>query len=89
MTTLLNGLRDGALITRTGRPRDRRTASLLLTPRWPGHGEQLAGCQRADPAGCDSAAPQAPGSFAALGAALPALAELTAAVDALADSPLG
>ena len=84
---LLNGLRDGGLITRTGGDQDRRTASLLLTARGRA---TVSSWQDVNARILQAAiATLAPGNSAALGAALPALAELTAAVDALADSPLG
>ena len=87
VTTLLNGLRDGGLITRTGGDQDRRTALLLLTQR----GRATVGSWQDVNARILQAAiaTLAPGSAAALDAALPALAELTAAVDALADGRPG
>jgi DNA-binding MarR family transcriptional regulator len=86
VTTLVNGLRTAGLVTRTGGDLDRRTASLLLTRR----GETAVKCwQELNERILQAAiSALAPASAAALHAALPALAELTATVDALADGRL-
>jgi DNA-binding MarR family transcriptional regulator len=85
VATLVQGLRRHGLVSRTGGQRDRRTASLLLTPdgttlvaRWQELNERLL---QAAIAGLG------PASRGALTAALPGLRELTGAVDALADEP--
>jgi DNA-binding MarR family transcriptional regulator len=85
VATLVGGLLREGLVTRTGGAPDRRTAVLELTAagqdavdRWQ---ELNARIVRA------AVAAMAPGSAAALAQALPALRELTAAVDALADAP--
>jgi len=85
VATLVNGLLRDGLITRTGGGPDRRTALIRLTAagrdavsRWQRVNEQLL---RA------ALTALAPGSQAALLAALPALSHLAAAVDALADPP--
>jgi DNA-binding MarR family transcriptional regulator len=83
VATLAQGLRRAGLVTRTGGQRDRRTASLLLTPdgtamvgHWQEVNEQIlqAAITSLGPASRD-----------ALDAALPGLRELTGAIDALAD----
>jgi DNA-binding MarR family transcriptional regulator len=83
VATLVQGLRRAGLVSRTGGQRDRRTASLLLTPEgtavvgsWQEINEQIlqAAITSLGPASRD-----------ALDAALPGLRELTGAVDALAD----
>ena len=83
VATLVHGLRRAGLVSRTGGQRDRRTASLLLTPEgtaivgsWQEVNEQIlqAAITSLGPASRD-----------ALDAALPGLCELTGAVDALAD----
>ena len=87
VATLVQGLRRAGLVTRTGGQRDRRTASLLLTPDgtavvgyWQQVNEQIlqAAITSLGPASRD-----------ALDAALPGLRELTGAVDALADDLAG
>jgi DNA-binding MarR family transcriptional regulator len=87
VATLVQGLRRSGLVTRTGGQRDRRTASLMLTPDgtavvgyWQQVNEQIlqAAITSLGPASRD-----------ALDAALPGLRELTGAVDALADDPPG
>jgi DNA-binding MarR family transcriptional regulator len=87
VATLLHGLRRAGLVTRTGGQRDRRTASVMLTPDgtavvgyWQQVNEQIlqAAITSLGPASRD-----------ALDAALPGLRELTGAVDALADDPAG
>jgi DNA-binding MarR family transcriptional regulator len=87
VATLVQGLRRAGLVTRTGGQRDRRTASLMLTPDgtavvgyWQQVNEQIlqAAITSLGPASRD-----------ALDAALPGLRELTGAVDALADDPAG
>jgi DNA-binding MarR family transcriptional regulator len=87
VATLVQGLRRAGLVTRTGGQRDRRTASLMLTPDgtavvgyWQQVNEQIlqAAITSLGPASRD-----------ALDAALPGLRELTGAVDALADDPGG
>jgi DNA-binding MarR family transcriptional regulator len=85
VATLVQGLRRSGLVSRTGGERDRRTASLLLTPdgtamvtRWQELNERLL---QAAIASLGAA------SRDALDAALPGLRELTGAVDALADDP--
>ena len=84
VATLVGGLLRGGLVTRTGGagPADRGAA---LTParadavdRWQGLNARIV---RA------AVAAMAPGSAAALAESLPALRELTTAVDALADAP--
>jgi DNA-binding MarR family transcriptional regulator len=86
VATLVNGLRAAGLITRTEGDRDRRTALLRLTP----HGTTVVGGWQQLNERILRAAISAmtPDSAAALDAAVPALAELTAAVDALADGRL-
>ena len=87
VATLVQGLRRAGLVSRTGGQRDRRTASLLLTPdgaaivsSWREVNEQIlqAAITSLGPASRD-----------ALDAALPGLRELTGAVDALADDLVG
>ena len=87
VATLVQGLRRAGLVSRTGGQRDRRTASLLLTPdgaaivsSWQEVNEQIlqAAITSLGPASRD-----------ALDAALPGLRELTGAVDALADDLVG
>jgi DNA-binding MarR family transcriptional regulator len=87
VATLVQGLRRAGLVSRTGGQRDRRTASLLLTPdgaaivsSWQEVNEQIlqAAITSLGPASRD-----------ALDAALPGLRELTGAVDALADDLSG
>jgi DNA-binding MarR family transcriptional regulator len=85
VATLAQALRRAGLVSRTGGQRDRRTASLLLTPegtamvtRWQELNEQVL---QAAIGGLG------PASRNALDAALPGLRELTGAVDALADEP--
>jgi DNA-binding MarR family transcriptional regulator len=87
VATLVHGLRRAGLVTRTGGQRDRRTASLMLTPDgtavvgyWQQVNEQIL------QAAITSLGPD---SRDALDAALPGLRELTGAVDALADGPAG
>jgi DNA-binding MarR family transcriptional regulator len=87
VATLVNGLLPAGLITRTGGDPDRRTAVLRLTAageeavvRWQQINERIL--QAAITA-------LAPASRAALATCLPALRELTAAVDALADGRAG
>jgi DNA-binding MarR family transcriptional regulator len=86
VTTLVNGLRQAELVTRTGGGDDRRTASLLLTA----DGEDaVVSWQDVNERILDAAMHAlAPGTAAAVEASLPALAELTAAVDAQADDKL-
>jgi len=83
VATLVQGLRRVGLVSRTDGQRDRRTASLLLTPDgiamvgyWQEVNEQIlqAAITSLGPASRD-----------ALDAALPGLRELTGAIDALAD----
>jgi DNA-binding MarR family transcriptional regulator len=85
VATLVQGLRRSGLVSRTGGQRDRRTASLLLTPdgtamvtRWQELNERVLQA---------AIATLGPASRGALNAALPGLHELTGAVDALADEP--
>jgi DNA-binding MarR family transcriptional regulator len=87
VATLVHGLRRAGLVSRTGGQRDRRTASLLLTPdgagivsSWREVNEQIlqAAITSLGPASRD-----------ALDTALPGLRELTGAVDALADDLAG
>jgi len=85
VATLANSLRQAELVTRTGGARDRRTASLDLTPageaavlRWKTLNERLLSLAL-------SSLPEA--SRSTLEDALPALADLAGAVDALADEP--
>jgi DNA-binding MarR family transcriptional regulator len=87
VATLVQGLKRAGLVTRTGGQRDRRTASLLLTPdgtamvgHWQEVNEQIL------QAAITSLGPT---SRDALDAALPGLRELTGAVDALADDLAG
>jgi DNA-binding MarR family transcriptional regulator len=86
VATLANSLRQAELVTRTGGAGDRRTASLDLTPageaavlRWKMVNERLLGLAL-------GSLPEA--SRSTLADALPALADLAGAVDALADDPL-
>ena len=83
VATLVQGLGRAGLVSRTGGQRDRRTASLLLTPegtatvaRWQELNERVLQA---------AIASLGPTSRDALDAALPGLRELTGAVDALAD----
>ena len=83
--TLASGLRQAGLISRTGGAGDRRTAALRLTPagesavaRWQGLNERLLRVALAD---------LSADGRARLAAALPALAELAAAVETLAAPP--
>ena len=83
VATLVHGLRRAGLVSRTGGQRDRRTASLLLTPDgtavvgyWQEINEQILQA---------AITTLGPDSRGALDAALPGLRELTGAVDALAD----
>lgn len=85
VATLSNSLRQAGLVTRTGGEGDRRTASLDLTPageaavlRWKSLNERLLSLALRD---------LPPDSRATLLGALPALAGLAGAVDALADGP--
>jgi DNA-binding MarR family transcriptional regulator len=85
VATLVQGLRRSGLVSRTGGQRDRRTASLLLTPdgtamvaRWQELNQRVLQA---------AIASLGPASRDALDAALPGLQELTGAVDALADEP--
>ena len=85
VATLTQSLRQGGLVTRTGGAGDRRTASLDLTPageaavtRWKALNERLLTLAL-------SGLP--PASRDTLEGALPALADLAGAVDALADDP--
>jgi DNA-binding MarR family transcriptional regulator len=85
VATLVQGLGRAGLVSRTGGQRDRRTASLLLTPegtatvaRWQELNERVLQA---------AIASLGPTSRDALDAALPGLRELTGAVDALADDP--
>jgi DNA-binding MarR family transcriptional regulator len=87
VATLVNGLIPAGLITRTGGDPDRRTAVLRLTPAgdaavitWQQVNEQIlqAAITALEPESRD-----------ALAACLPALRELTGAVDALADARPG
>ena len=85
VATLSNSLRQSGLVTRTGGEGDRRTASLDLTPageaavlRWKSLNERLLSVAlRKLP----------PDSRVTLLDALPALADLAGAVNALADEP--
>ncbi|HTT52040.1 MAG TPA: MarR family transcriptional regulator [Streptosporangiaceae bacterium] len=85
VATLANSLRQAELVTRTGGARDRRTASLHLTSagetavlRWKTVNERLLSLAL-------GSLPET--SRSALEDALPALAGLAGAVDALADEP--
>jgi DNA-binding MarR family transcriptional regulator len=85
VATLANSLRQAELVTRTGGAGDRRTASLDLTPageaavqRWKTVNERLLTLAL-------GSLPEA--SRGTLEDALPALADLAGAVDALADDP--
>jgi DNA-binding MarR family transcriptional regulator len=85
VATLANSLRQAELVTRTGGARDRRTASLDLTPageaavqRWKTLNERLLSVAL-------GRLPET--SRSTLEDALPALADLAGAVDALADEP--
>ena len=85
VATLANSLRQAELVTRTGGAGDRRTASLDLTPageaavlRWKTVNERLLTLAL-------GSLPEA--SRSTLEDALPALADLAGAVDALADDP--
>ena len=85
VATLTQSLRQAGLITRTGGAGDRRTASLDLTPagetavtRWKAINERLLTLALAG---------LPPASRDTLQDALPALADLAGAVDALADDP--
>jgi DNA-binding MarR family transcriptional regulator len=87
VATLVQALSRAGLVSRTGGQRDRRTASLLLTAegtatvaRWQELNERVLQA---------AIASLGPASRDALDAALPGLRELTGAVDALADDPLG
>ncbi len=86
VATLTQSLRQADLVTRTGGAGDRRTASLDLTPageaavtRWKALNERLLTLALAG---------LPPASRDTLQDALPALADLAGAVDALADVPL-
>jgi DNA-binding MarR family transcriptional regulator len=86
VATLSNSLRQAGLVTRTGGSGDRRTASLDLTPageaavlRWKSLNERLLSLALRD---------LPPESRVTLVDALPALADLAGAVDALADEPV-
>lgn len=86
VTTLVNGLRQAGLVTRTGGGQDRRTATLLLTADGQ---DAVASWQEVNERILHAAMHSlAPGTAAAVEASLPALAELTAAVDAQADDKL-
>lgn len=87
VATLVQGLKRAGLVTRTGGQRDRRTASLMLTP----DGTAVVGYWRRVNEQILQAAITSlgPASRDALDAALPGLRELTGAVDALADDPAG
>jgi DNA-binding MarR family transcriptional regulator len=85
VATLVHGLTNAGLVSRTGGQQDRRTASLMLTPdgtaavsRWQKINERIV-----------QAAIGSLGlaSRDALDAGLPGLRELTVAVDTLADDP--
>src|SRR5215475_16227303 len=83
--TLAGGLRRAGLITRSGGERDRRTASLSLTPageaavsRWQQVNERLV--RRA-------ITELSPASRGTVESALPALRDLAGLIDALADAP--
>ena len=85
VATLSNSLRQSGLVTRTGGEGDRRTASLDLTPageaavlRWKSLNERLLSVALRE---------LPPDSRVTLLDALPALADLAGAVDALADDP--
>lgn len=85
VATLSNSLRQAGLVTRTGGAGDRRTASLDLTPageaavlRWKSLNERLLSLALRE---------LPPDSRVTLVDALPALADLAGAVDALADEP--
>ncbi len=85
VATLSNSLRQAGLVTRTGGEGDRRTASLDLTPageaavlRWKSLNERLLSVALRE---------LPPDSRVTLLDALPALADLAGAVDALADDP--
>ena len=85
VATLTQSLRQADLVTRTGGAGDRRTASLDLTPsgeaavtRWKALNERLLTLALAS---------MPPASRDTLHDALPALADLAGAVDALADVP--
>jgi DNA-binding MarR family transcriptional regulator len=84
VATLVNGLLRAGFVTRTGGQPDRRTASLLLTPE----GSAAVACwQEVNERILQAAiAALAPASRDAIDASLAALRELTAAIDALADS---
>lgn len=83
VTTLVNGLARGAMLTRTDDPSDRRMVRLDLTPAgrtaladWASVNEQILHRAQANLAG---------GQRDALRAALPALTQLIAEIDAVAD----
>lgn len=85
VATLVGGLLREGLVTRTGGAPDRRTAVLELTAAGQ---DAVADWQELNARIVRAAvAAMAPGSAAALADSLPALRELTAAVDALADEP--
>jgi DNA-binding MarR family transcriptional regulator len=86
VTTLVNGLRDSGMVARTsGGGDDRRTVSLSLTA----DGERAVRTWQATNAAILRAAlaDLHPGWRHLIGAALPALRELVAAIDARADHP--
>jgi len=83
VATLLNGLGSAGLVTRSGGAEDRRTVSLGLSDtgaaavrRWQRVNENIVSA---------ALAMLTPGHRESLGAAAPALRDLTAAIDALAD----
>jgi DNA-binding MarR family transcriptional regulator len=85
VATLIGGLRQAGLVTRTGEGLDRRTASVRLTAE----GERVVVAWQEVNARILQTAIAAlpPDSREVLGTALAALRELTRAVDALADQP--
>ena len=85
VATLVNGLLREALITRTGGESDRRTALIELTAT--GH-DAVVRWQRVNEYILQAALTElTPASRAALVGSLPALHELTRAIDGLADEP--
>jgi len=85
VATLVNGLAKTGLVIRTGGVADRRTAALELTPAGRAVLVDWQDLNALILAAALTALPAA--GRRSLQASLPALAELTAAVDALADDP--